>query len=303
MASNAIDVRVVEMGPRDGLQNEKQPIPTATKLELIDRLAATGLPMIEATSFVSPTWVPQLADAADVMQGIRRRDGVTYPVLVPNVKGLQRALDSGAREVAVFTAASDAFNQRNINCTTAESLERLRPVVQAARAQDLWVRCYVSTALGCPYQGKVPLGDVVSLTTALYEMGCVELVLSDTIGVGTAKAAREMVEACAKEVPVSQLAVHYHDTYGQAMANVYASLEAGVRVVDGSVAGLGGCPYATGASGNLATEDLVYLLEGMGLRTGVDLDALCEVSLWISAQLGRESGGRLARVRAAKRCR
>lgn len=302
MSNRAVDVRVVEMGPRDGLQNEKQPIPTTTKLELIERLAATGLPMIEATSFVSPTWVPQLADATDVMQQLKRRDGVAYPVLVPNVKGLQRALESGAREVAVFTAASDAFNQRNINCTTAESLERLRPVVEAARAQDLWVRCYVSTALGCPYQGKVPLGDVVSLTTALYEMGCVELVLSDTIGVGTAKAAREMVEACAKEVPIAQLAVHYHDTYGQALANVYASLEAGVRVVDASVAGLGGCPYAKGASGNVATEDLIYQLEGMGLRTGVDLDALCDVSLWISEQLGRETGGRLARIRAAKAC-
>ena len=298
--SKAIDVRVVEMGPRDGLQNEKEPIPTATKLELIERLAATGLPMIEATSFVSPTWVPQLADAADVMQRIKRRDGVAYPVLVPNVKGLQRALESGAREVAVFTAASDAFNQRNINCTTAESLERLRPVVEAARAQDIWVRCYVSTALGCPYQGKVPLGDVVRLTTALHEMGCVELVLSDTIGVGTANAAREMVEACAKEVPVSQLAVHYHDTYGQALANVYASLEAGVRVVDGSVAGLGGCPYAKGATGNVATEDVLYLLDGLGIETGIDFAKVVAIGQWISGYLDRKTHSRAGNAIAAK---
>ena len=296
-------VRIVEVGPRDGLQNEARHVPAATKIALIDRLSACGLSVVEATSFVSPKWVPQMADAAQVLGGIVRADGVLYPVLVPNDTGLSRALEAGVREIAVFTAASDAFNQRNINCDVDESLRRLAPVVARAKAEGLWVRGYVSTVLGCPYQGRVPLHDVVRVARALDAMGCAEISLGDTIGVGTAKKAREMLEACAAEVPMARLAVHFHDTYGQALANVYACLEAGVRVVDASVAGLGGCPYAQGASGNLASEDLVYLLHGLGLQTGVDLDALCDTARWINAELGREPVSKLARIAAERRFR
>ncbi len=296
-------VRIVEVGPRDGLQNEARHVPAATKIALIDRLSACGLSVVEATSFVSPKWVPQMADAAQVLGGIVRADGVLYPVLVPNDTGLSRALEAGVREIAVFTAASDAFNQRNINCDVDESLRRLAPVVARAKAEGLWVRGYVSTVLGCPYQGRVPLHDVVRVARALDAMGCAEISLGDTIGVGTAKKARQMLEACAAEVPMAQLAVHFHDTYGQALANVYACLEAGVRVVDSSVAGLGGCPYAQGASGNLASEDLVYLLHGLGLQTGVDLDALCDTARWINAELGREPVSKLARIAAERRFR
>ncbi len=296
-------VRIVEVGPRDGLQNEARHVPAATKIALIDRLSACGLSVVEATSFVSPKWVPQMADAAQVLGGIVRADGVLYPVLVPNDTGLSRALEAGVREIAVFTAASDAFNQRNINCDVDESLRRLAPVVARAKAEGLWVRGYVSTVLGCPYQGRVPLHDVVRVARALDAMGCAEISLGDTIGVGTAKKARQMLEACAAEVPMQRLAVHFHDTYGQALANVYACLEAGVRVVDSSVAGLGGCPYAQGASGNLASEDLVYLLHGLGLQTGVDLDALCDTARWINAELGREPVSKLARIAAERRFR
>ena len=296
-------VRIVEVGPRDGLQNEARHVPASTKITLIDRLSACGLSVVEATSFVSPKWVPQMADAAQVLGGIVRADGVLYPVLVPNDTGLSRALEAGVREIAVFTAASDAFNQRNINCDVDESLRRLAPVVARAKAEGLWVRGYVSTVLGCPYQGRVPLHDVVRVARALDAMGCAEISLGDTIGVGTAKKAREMLEACAAEVPMQRLAVHFHDTYGQALANVYACLEAGVRVVDSSVAGLGGCPYAQGASGNLASEDLVYLLHGLGLQTGVDLDALCDTARWINAELGREPVSKLARIAAERRFR
>ena len=296
-------VRIVEVGPRDGLQNEARHVPAATKIALLDRLSACGLSVVEATSFVSPKWVPQMADAAQVLGGIVRADGVLYPVLVPNDTGLSRALEAGVREIAVFTAASDAFNQRNINCDVDESLRRLAPVVARAKAEGLWVRGYVSTVLGCPYQGRVPLHDVVRVARALDAMGCAEISLGDTIGVGTAKKAREMLEDCAAEVPMAQLAVHFHDTYGQALANVYACLEAGVRVVDSSVAGLGGCPYAQGASGNLASEDLVYLLHGLGLQTGVDLDALCDTARWINAELGREPVSKLARIAAERRFR
>jgi hydroxymethylglutaryl-CoA lyase len=295
-------VRVVEVGPRDGLQNEPQPIPAATKIELIDRLTVAGLPVVEATSFVSPKWVPQLADAADVLAGITRRDGVRYPVLVPNLQGLERALAAGVDEIAVFTAASDAFNRKNINAGVDESLARLAPVVAQAHAQGLRVRAYLSTALGCPYQGPVPLAEVVRVTEALAELGCDEIALSDTIGVGTAKQARAMLRACTEVVGIERLAVHFHDTYGQALANVLACLEEGVRVVDASVAGLGGCPYAQGASGNLATEDLIYLLHGLGFDTGVDLDALIETGRWISEQLGRAPASRLGRVTRRVTC-
>lgn len=292
-------VRIVEVGPRDGLQNEPKTVPTATKRALIERLADCGLPVVEATSFVSPKWVPQLADAGELMQTLRRRAGTRYPVLVPNVQGLERALAAGADEIAVFTAASDAFNRKNINCDITESLVRLAPVIEQARAQQIPVRGYVSCVLGCPYQGEVPVGDVVRVARALAELGCAEISLGDTIGVGTPQAARQMLSACAREVAMDRLAVHFHDTRGQALANVYACLDAGVRVVDASVGGLGGCPYAAGASGNLATEDLVYMLHGLGLQTGVDLDALTETALWISAQLGRAPASKLA-ARAAR---
>jgi hydroxymethylglutaryl-CoA lyase len=294
-------VRVVDVGPRDGLQNEKQILPAATKVELIQRLAANGLPVVEATSFVSPKWIPQLADAAEVMAAVQRQAGVEYPVLVPNGQGLERALGAGARHIAVFTAASDAFNRKNINCDIAESLERIKPVVAQSKSRGLPVRAYVSCALGCPYQGAVPVADVVRVASALVDMGCDEISLGDTIGIGTPAAARAMFKACAEAVGVARLAVHFHDTRGQALANTYACLEEGARTVDASVAGLGGCPYANGASGNLATEDLVYMLHGLGLETGVDLDALCETARWISAQLGREPASKLARIGRAAR--
>lgn len=293
-------VRVVEVGARDGLQNEKTIVPAATKIELIDRLSAAGLPEVEATSFVSPKWIPQLADAEEVLAGITRKAGIRYPVLVPNERGLERALAAGMKEIAVFTAASDAFAKRNINATVAESLDRLRPVVTQAREKGLSVRGYVSTVLGCPYQGEVPVADVVKVAQALFEMGCEEISLGDTIGVGTPAKARAMLRACAEAVPIDKLAVHFHDTFGQALANVFACLEAGVRVVDSSVGGLGGCPYAKGASGNLATEDLLYMLHGLGLKTGVDLDAVCATALWISEALGRRPNSKLATVAAAR---
>ena len=292
-------VRVVEVGPRDGLQNEARQVPAVVKIELIERLGRAGLRTIEATSFVSPKWVPQMADAAEVLAGLQRAPGVSYPVLVPNLQGLERARQAGVTdEIAVFTAASDAFNRRNINASVDESLERLAPVVAQALAAGLRVRCYVSTALGCPYQGAVPLDEVVRVTRAVADMGCYEISLGDTVGVGTARAAREMYRACADAVGHERLAVHFHDTYGQALANVYACLEAGARVVDASVGGLGGCPYAQGASGNLATEDLVYMLHGLGCTTGIDLDALVDTAQWISGVLERPPASRLARARA-----
>lgn len=289
----ADSIRIVEVGPRDGLQNEAQPVATATKIELIDRLVACGLPVVEATSFVSPKWVPQLADAAQVYAGIQRPDGVRFPVLVPNLQGLERALAVGVREVAVFTAASEAFNRRNINASIAESLARIEPVMERARAVGVVVRGYVSTVLGCPYQGAVPIDDVVRVAGALHALGCREISLGDTIGVGTPRAARAMLLAVAEAVPMTALAVHFHDTRGQALANVFACIEAGVRIVDCSVAGLGGCPYAEGASGNLASEDLVYMLHGMGFHTGVDLARLVAVGRFISTALGRPNGARL----------
>ncbi|MGD9582259.1 MAG: hydroxymethylglutaryl-CoA lyase [Lysobacterales bacterium] len=286
-------IRIVEVGPRDGLQNEAQPVATATKIELIDRLVAAGLNSVEATSFVSPKWVPQLADAGQVFAGIGKPAGVRFPVLVPNVQGLERALAVGVREVAVFSAASEAFNRRNINASIAESLARIEPVMALARAHGVAVRGYVSTVLGCPYQGAVPIAEVMRVAGALYELGCYEISLGDTIGIGTPRAARAMLLAVAEVVPMAALAVHFHDTRGQALANVYACVEAGVRVIDSAVAGLGGCPYAEGASGNVASEDLVYLLQGLGFDTGVDLGRLVAVGRFISAALGRPNGARL----------
>jgi hydroxymethylglutaryl-CoA lyase len=292
-------VRIVEVGPRDGLQNEKALVSTADKVELIDRLSATGLLSIEATSFVSPQWVPQLADAADVFTAIRRRPGVAYPVLVPNEKGYDRARAVGVEEVAVFTAASEAFNRTNINASIDESIERFRPVLERAAADGVKVRGYVSTVLGCPYQGDVPVTDVVRVARQLHALGCYEISLGDTIGVGTPRKAAGMLRAVAAELPMSALAVHFHDTYGQALANILACLDEGVRVVDAAVSGAGGCPYAKGASGNVASEDVVYLLHGQGLRTGVDLDALADTGRWLAARLGRETGSRVGKALAA----
>jgi len=292
-------VRIVEVAPRDGLQNESAMVATADKIELVDRLSATGLRSIEATSFVSPKWVPQLADAAQVMAGIRRRPGVSYPVLVPNEQGYAHALASGATEVAVFTAASEAFNLRNVNASIDASIDRFVPVLAQARADGVRVRGYVSTVLGCPYQGEVPLADVVRVARRLHALGCYEISLGDTIGVGTAHKAREMLLAVASEVPMDALAVHFHDTWGQALANVAACIEAGVRVADSAVAGTGGCPYARGASGNVASEDLVYMLHGMGIDTGIDLEALAETGRWLAARLGRETGSKVGRALAA----
>ena len=289
-------VRIVEVGPRDGLQNEKVDIGTAAKIELIDRLSRTGLRTIEATAFVSPKWVPQMADAEQVLAGITRAPGIAYPVLVPNEQGYLRARAAGATEVAVFTAASEAFNRKNTNASIAESLERFAPVLERARADDVKVRGYVSTVLGCPYQGEVPLAEVVRVARALHTMGCYEISLGDTIGVGTPGKARALLRAVAAEVPIEALAVHFHDTYGQALANVLACLEEGVSVVDSAVSGAGGCPYAKGASGNVASEDVVYMLHGLGIATGIDLPQLAETGRWLAGLLGRETGSKVGRA-------
>ena len=291
-------VRIVEVGPRDGLQNEKTTVTTADKIALIDRLSACGLQSIEATSFVSPKWVPQLADAAEVFSAIARRPGVSYPVLVPNEQGYERARAVGVEEIAVFSAASEAFNRKNINAGIDESLARFAPVLQRARADGVRVRGYVSTVLGCPYQGEVPLADVVRVARHLHQMGCYEISLGDTIGVGTPGKARAMLAAVATEVPMPSLAVHFHDTYGQALANILACLEDGVAVIDSAVSGAGGCPYARGASGNVASEDVVYMLHGLGVQTGIDLDALAETGRWLASNLGRETGSRVGRALA-----
>lgn len=294
-------VRIVEVGPRDGLQNEKQIVATETKVELIDRLADAGLKTIEATSFVSPKWVPQMGDAAEVMARIARRDDVAYPVLTPNEKGLEAALAAGASEVAVFGAASEAFSQKNINCSIAESLVRFRPVVEKAKKAGVKVRGYVSCVVGCPYQGEVSPLMVAEVAWSLFEMGCYEVSLGDTVGAGTPEKVKAMIEAVAKRVPLKKLAGHYHDTYGMAVANIYASLEMGVAVYDASVAGLGGCPYAAGASGNVATEDVVWLLRGLGIDAGIDLDKLVDTGAWISQALGREPNSKVTRALLAKK--
>ena len=294
-------VRIVEVGPRDGLQNEKAIVPTAVKIELIDRLSETGLQTVEATSFVSPKWVPQLADAADVYTSIRKKPGVRYPVLVPNLQGYERARSVGATEIAVFTAASEAFNRKNINATIDESIDRFVPVMERARADGVGVRGYVSTVLGCPYQGKVPVADVVRVAKRLHELGCHEVSLGDTIGIGTPAKARFMLAAVAEQVPMSALAVHFHDTRGQALANILACLELGVGVVDSAVSGVGGCPYARGATGNVASEDVVYMLHGMGIATGIDLDKLIDAGKYISDYLERKPNSRAATAILNKR--
>jgi hydroxymethylglutaryl-CoA lyase len=293
-------VRIVDVAPRDGLQNESKSVPASVKIELIERLQEAGLQAVEATAFVSPKWVPQMADHAEVMAGIRKRPGVAYPVLVPNMKGFEAARAAGVEEIAVFGAATETFSRKNINCSIAESLERFAPVVEAAKAQRMRVRGYISCAAGCPYEGEVKPQAVASLANELYAMGCYEVSLGDTIGVGTPKKIRAVIEAVGKKVPIGKIAGHYHDTYGQALANIYASLELGVKTFDSSVAGLGGCPYAKGATGNVATEDVIYMLDGLGIETGVDLVKLFRAGEFICKALGREPASRVARALAAK---
>ncbi|NNB67847.1 hydroxymethylglutaryl-CoA lyase [Pseudomonas fluorescens] len=292
-------VRLVEVGPRDGLQNEAQPISVADKVQLVDALSAAGLSYIEVGSFVSPKWVPQMAGSAEVFAQIQRKPGVTYGALAPNLRGFEDALAAGVKEVAVFAAASEAFSQRNINCSISESLERFAPIMAAAKQHGISVRGYVSCVLGCPYEGEVAPEQVAAVARELYAMGCYEVSLGDTIGTGTAGATRQLFDVVGAQVPRDKLAGHFHDTYGQAIANIYASLLEGITVFDSSIAGLGGCPYAKGASGNVATEDVVYLLNGLGIDTGVDLQALIHAGLQISQVLGRPTGSRVAKARTA----
>ena len=292
-------VRLVEVGPRDGLQNEAQPISVADKVQLVDALSAAGLGYIEVGSFVSPKWVPQMAGSAEVFAQIQRKPGVIYGALAPNLRGFEDALTAGVKEVAVFAAASEAFSQRNINCSISESLERFAPIMAAAQQHGVSVRGYVSCVLGCPYEGRVAPEQVAAVARELYAMGCYEVSLGDTIGTGTAGATRRMFEVVGKDVPRAKLAGHFHDTYGQAIANVYASLLEGIQVFDSSIAGLGGCPYAKGASGNVATEDVLYLLDGLGIETGIDMDQLIVAGQQICTVLGRPTGSRVARARNA----
>ena len=293
-------VRIVDVGPRDGLQNEPGTIDTAHKLELIDRLGAAGIRHIEATSFVSPRWVPQMADHREVMAGLTRRPGVTYSALTPNLKGLEAALECAVEEVAVFGAASESFSRKNINCSIAESLFRFEPVLKRARDAGVRVRGYVSCVLGCPYEGEIAPAKVAEVSKALYDMGCYEVSLGDTIGTGTPLKAKRMLEAVSREIPLAKLAAHFHDTYGQALANLYAVLEEGISVVDSAVAGLGGCPYAKGASGNVASEDVVYLLNGMDIENDVDLEALAATGDWITRTLKRPNRSKAGVALAAR---
>lgn len=293
-------VKIVEVGPRDGLQNEKQIVPTPVKIELIDRLADAGLRSIEATSFVSPKWVPQMADNSAVLQGIRRRPGTVYPVLTPNLQGFDAAVQAGAGEVAIFAAASESFSRKNINCSVAESLKRFEPVVAAASALEIPVRGYVSCVVGCPYEGAIDPQQAAGVARTLFDMGCYEISLGDTIGVGNPASITRLIEACTRAIPVGRLAGHYHDTYGMAIANIYASLQAGMATFDASVAGLGGCPYAKGASGNVATEDVVYLLDGLGIETGIDLAKLAAIGDWISSTVNRPNGAKAGRALCAR---
>ena len=287
-------IQIVEVGPRDGLQNEKEWAPTETKISLIEKLADAGLTKIEATSFVSPKWVPQLKDAHEVFTGIKRISGVSYPVLTPNMKGFERALEADAKEIAVFSAASEAFIQKNANCSIEESINRFRPVLEEAQKNNIQVRGYISCVLGCPYQGHVPVEDVINLAAKMIEMGCFQISLGDTIGAGTPVQAKTMVQKVAEKVPLSKLALHFHDTRGQALANIYACLELGITVIDTSVSGLGGCPYAKGATGNVATEDVVFMLHGMDIETGIDLNKLIETGRFINGVLGRVPQSRVS---------
>ncbi len=293
-------VRLVEVGPRDGLQNEKQPISVADKVRLTDELSDAGLGYIEVGSFVSPKWVPQMAGSAEVFAAIQRKPGVVYGALTPNLKGFEAAVEAGVKEVAVFAAASEAFSQKNINCSIAESLERFVPVMEAAKANGITVRGYVSCVLGCPYEGEVPPEQVAAVARELFAMGCYEVSLGDTIGTGTAGKTRTMFEVVGRDIPRDKLAGHFHDTYGQALANIYASLLEGIAVFDSSVAGLGGCPYAKGATGNVATEDVLYLLNGLDIDTGIDLDKLIAAGQRICQILNKPNGSRAARAHLAR---
>jgi hydroxymethylglutaryl-CoA lyase len=294
-------VKIVEVGPRDGLQNEKETIPAEVKIDLINRLTAAGFPNIEAASFVSPKWVPQMATSAEVMAGITRKPGVVYSVLVPNMKGFEAALAAKADEVVIFGAASEAFSQKNINCSIAESIERFREVAQAATQHGLLLRGAVSCALGCPYQGEVSLDSVADVVRRLRDLGCDEIDIADTIGVATPRKTQAVIERAAREFPIERLSGHFHDTYGQALANIYASMEAGISIFHSSVAGLGGCPYAKGATGNVSTEDVLYMMQGLGIETGIDLDAVVNAGQFISQHLGRKAVSRAGNAIAAKR--
>lgn len=294
------EVRMVEVGPRDGLQNEAKLVPAAIKIALIEKLADTGLRVVEAGAFVSPKWIPQMTDTAQVLAGLKRRSGVSYPVLVPNLKGFEAALAAGAGEIAVFGAASETFSQRNTNCSIEQGLERFAPVVAAARRHGIRVRGYVSCVVDCPYEGPIAPAAAASVARRLLDLGCYEISLGETIGTATPRRVQAMLEAVAAVAPGETLAVHFHDTYGQALANLMAALEAGIAVVDSSVAGLGGCPYAKGATGNVASEDVLYLLNGLGVRTGVDLGKLAQAGRFISEELGREPASKVARALAAK---
>jgi len=293
-------VRIVEVGPRDGLQNEPTPVPVVARIALIEGLADAGLKVVEAGSFVSPKWVPQMAETAAVLAGLKRKTGVRYPVLVPNLQGLEGAEAAGAKDIAIFAAASESFSKKNINCSIAESIDRFRPVAARALAEERRLRGYVSCVLGCPYEGEIAPEAVAKVAKALLDLGCEEISLGDTIGTGTPLKTRRMIETVAAQVPRERLAVHFHDTYGQALANILTALELGIAVVDSSVAGLGGCPYAKGASGNVATEDVVYMLNGMGIATGIDLGKLAAIGRNITKQLGRAPASKAAQALAAK---
>lgn len=290
-------VRIVEVGPRDGLQNEKITIPTQVKIDLINRLSKTGLSTIEVTSFVSPKRIPQLADAAEVFSGILKVPNVHYPVLIPNLHGLENALTVNVKEIAVFAAVSETFSQKNTECSIEESFERIEKVMNLCKEQQIPVRGYLSCVLGCPYEGEIPLQNIVPIAKRLYEMGCSELSLGDTIGVGTPRKAQQLINALVDVIPIEKLAIHFHDTYGQALANIYACLELGINIIDSSIAGLGGCPYAKGASGNVATEDVIYMLNGLGLKTGVDLDELLQVSRFVAEITGRPPRSKVAQAK------
>jgi len=294
-------VKIVEVGPRDGLQNEAQSVPPDVKIRLIEKLVDAGLPVVESGAFVSPKWVPQMADSAEVFKAVQKRAGVSYPMLVPNMKGLEAALDAGVEEIAIFAAATDSFSQKNINCSIDESIERFRLVVERAIAQNIKVRGYISCVLGCPYEGEVSMAVVAGIAKTMLDQGCYEISLGDTIGVGTPGKAQAMIEQVSKVVPIHQLAAHFHDTYGQGLTNLYAVLQSGISVIDSSVSGLGGCPYAKGASGNVATEDVVYMLQGMNIKIGVDMNKLLDAGTYISQYIGREPASKAALALSKRR--
>ncbi len=290
-------VKIVEVGPRDGLQNDPSDLPQEIKIKLIDKLSETGLRKIEATSFVSPKWVPQLADGAEVMARVHRANDTTYPVLVPNETGMHHAIAAGAKEVAIFAAASETFSKHNINCSIEESLQRFVPIIRLAQQNNIKVRGYVSCVLGCPYEGKIAPKKVSDISKQLLNMGCYEISLGDTIGIGTAGEAQQLIKTVAKNVPIDKLAAHFHDTYGQALVNIYAVMECGIQIIDSAVSGLGGCPYARGANGNVASEDVLYMLNGLGIKTGVNLDKLIAAGSFINRYLGRRTQSKVARAK------